>query len=127
MLESMRGSNCTESSHMGLITTFGSWVVGLQMSDCLIQERHHRHNHNVSEMRRSGFPQFGHYDTWLVDVLQMLEERNFGHLLYPGLSNSSDYIQTPESMGTVAVHYKELADTVNGLPIDFSKVHLSKE
>ncbi|GFH52681.1 hypothetical protein CTEN210_09158 [Chaetoceros tenuissimus] len=127
MLESMRGSNRTESFHKGLITTFGSWVVGLQMSDCLIRERRHRHNHNVSEMRRSGFPQLGHFDTWLVDELQILEERNYGHLLYPGWSNSSDYIQTPESMGTVAVHYQHLADKVNGLDIDMSKVNLSKE
>ena len=38
LLESMRGSNRTESFHKGLITTFGNWVVGVEMSDCLIRE-----------------------------------------------------------------------------------------
>lgn len=127
MLESIRGSNRTESYHKGLITTFGDWVVGVEMSDCLIRERRHRHNHNVSVQRRPGFPDVGHYDTWLIDELQLLVESNFGVLLYSSWSNSSDFKSTPESLGTVALHYKDLSDAVNELNLDMKKVKLTSE
>lgn len=123
----MLESNRTESYHKGLITTFGDWVVGVEMSDCLIRERRHRHNHNVSVQRRPGFPDLGHYDTWLIDELQLLVESNFGVLLYSSWSNSSDFKQTPESLGTVALHYKDLSDAVNEIDINMKKVKLTPE
>ena len=52
------------------------------MADMLIAEFRHRYNHRASERRRLGFPRLGHYDTWLVDSIQLLVERNHGVLLY---------------------------------------------
>ena len=54
------------------------------MADMLIAEFRHRYNHRASERRRLGFPRLGHYDTWLVDSIQLLVERNHGVLLYGG-------------------------------------------
>jgi hypothetical protein len=28
-------------------------------------------------------PEFGHYDTWLIDLFQKLDQQNTGKLLYP--------------------------------------------
>ena len=64
--------------------TFGEWCTGVEMADMLIAEFRHRYNHRASERRRLGFPRLGHYDTWLVDSIQLLVERNHGVLLYGG-------------------------------------------
>ena len=83
MIECICGTNRTEAYHKNLAVTFGSWHTGVEMSDCLLSERRHRHNHRASERRRSGFPKIGHYDTWLIDQLQILVLKNHGHVLYP--------------------------------------------
>ncbi|KAL7535665.1 hypothetical protein ACHAXR_006652, partial [Thalassiosira sp. AJA248-18] len=83
MLDCSRGTNRLESYHKGLITTFGSNNMGVEMSVCLLRERRHRHNHRVSERRRFGFPRIGHYDTWEIDELQVLVYKNHGCLIYP--------------------------------------------
>jgi hypothetical protein len=79
---------------------------------------YHRHNHKCSERRRYGFPRIGHYDTWLIDAIQLIVQRNHGVLLYPDWVNASDYKNTSESFGTIALHNQELADAVNGISID---------
>jgi hypothetical protein len=101
MLDCSRGSNDTECAHKQFITTFGTWNTGVQMSDVLMAEWRHRYNQHVSERRRLGFPRIGHYDTWLIDYLQIIVERNHGVLLYPDWSNASDYETTCERFGTV--------------------------
>ena len=112
LIECNRGTNRTENFHKQILTTFGTWHTGIEMSDCLTAERRHRFNHRVSERRRLGFPQLGHFDTWLVDSLQILVMRNHGALLYSDWTNASDYKDTDESFGTVALHSQELADAV---------------
>ncbi len=72
MIECTRGTNRTEAYHKNLIVTFGSWHTGVEMSDCLLAERRHRHNQHVSEKRRPGYPKFGHYDTWIEEQRQNL-------------------------------------------------------
>ena len=62
-----------EAYHKNLNDTFGSWHVGISMTEVLVAERRHRHNQNTSERRRVDFPVIGHYDTWLIDSLQILE------------------------------------------------------
>ena len=44
MIECKRGTNRTEGYHKNIITSFGTWHVGMEMSDCLLRERRHRHN-----------------------------------------------------------------------------------
>lgn len=82
------------------------------MSDCLSRERRHRHNQNVSQKRRSGFPRLGHYDTWLVDLLQALVMKNHGLRIYPDLSNTSEYIFTDESFDSIALQSHRLNEAV---------------
>ncbi len=88
------------------------------MSDFLMAEWRHRYNQHVSERWRLGFPRIGHYDTWMIDYLQLIVERNHGVLLYPDWSNASDYKTTREHFGTVAIHSQELADTINNIELD---------
>ena len=88
------------------------------MANVLMAEWCHRCNQHVSERQRLGFPRIGHYDTWLIDSLQIIVERNHGVLLYPDWSNASDYATTPEHFGTVAIHSPELADAIADIKLE---------
>ena len=129
LLDCSRGSNDTECAHKQFITTFGTWNTGVKMSDFLMAEWRHRYNQHVSERRRLGFPRIGHYDTWLIDYLQLIVERNHGVLLYPDWSNASDYETTREHFRTVAIHSQELADAINNIELDqeISKYRLTSD
>ena len=116
-LDCSRGSNDTECAHKQFITTFGMWNTGVEMSDVLMAEWRHRYNAHVSERWRLGFPVIGHYDTWLIDYLQIIVKRNHGVLLYPDWSNASDYVITREKFGTVAIHSPQLADAINNIEL----------
>jgi hypothetical protein len=108
LFDCSRGTNRVESFHKDLISDWGSWAMGMEMSVKLLAEKRHRHNHRVSEKRRDGFPKIGHYDTWEVDELQSLVYQNRGFLLFPHWSNSSDYVTTEESFDVVALQSKEV-------------------
>ena len=108
LLDCNRGTNDVENSHKQIITTFGTWCTGVEMADCLLAERRHRYNHRVSERRRRGFPKLGHFDTWLIDKLQLLIEKNHNKLFYPSWPNTGDYADTSEQFGTVPIHSAEL-------------------
>jgi hypothetical protein len=112
VIECMRGTNRTEAVHKGLVTTFGGWNMGVEMSSCVLAEYRHRYNHRCSERRRLGFPRIGHVDTWLIDKLQNLVHKNHGRLLYPDWSNASDYKDTDESFDTNAIHSRNLHDAL---------------
>ena len=107
-----RGTNDTECVHKQIVTTFGTWNTGVELGDLLMAERRHRYNHKVSERRRLGFPILGHFDTWLIDSLQVLVEHNHGIQLYQEWSNASDYKETGERFGTVRMHTDELDDAM---------------
>ena len=112
-----RGTNDVENFHKHLIATFANWHNGLEMSDCLLRERRHRHNQKISERRRFGYPTVGHFDSWKIDQMQNLVEMNHGVLLYPYWSNASDLKQTDESLGTVCLHNDELETAIAAIPI----------
>lgn len=103
MIDCKRGTNRTEAHHKGLASTVGGWTAGVEFADYLVGEHRHRDNHRASEKHRFGFPRIGHFDTWLVDALQILVLDNHGCALYPHWSNSSDYKETDESFDTVAL------------------------
>ena len=112
LLDCSRGTNRVESFHKDLITDWGSWNLGMEMSVKLLAEKRHRHNHRVSEKRRDGFPKIGHYDTWEVDELQSLVLKNRGFLLFPNWSNSSEYVTTKESFDVVALQSTEVQEAL---------------
>ena len=128
MIEFIRGTNRTEAYHRSLLSVFG-WCCGIEMSDCLLAERRHRHNHRVSEKRRLDFPVTGHYNTWKIDGLQNLVWKNHGIQLYSGWTNASDYRDTDESFDTVALHNDKLHEAVETRwdSIDQSKVKLTRD
>ena len=104
LLDCNRGTNDTENVHKNLVTTFGTWNTGIEMADALLREFRHRFHHNISERRHRNFPRLGHYDTWLIDHLQLLVERNHNKLLYPSWPNTADYADTEEKFGVVQIH-----------------------
>ena len=101
-----------------IVTTFGTWCTGVEMPDVLLAEFRHRYNHRVSERRRTGFPKLGHYDTWLIDSLQLIVERNHGVQLFEGWSNTSDFVDTPERCGTVCLHSPELGAAIEAIELE---------
>ena len=113
-----RGTPDVENIHKLLLTIYGTWHVGIEMSDYLLRERRHRHNHKASELRRYLFPRIGHYDTWLIDAIQKYVEVNHGVSMYPTWVNASDYRNTEESFGTIALHDEELAMALNNIQVD---------
>jgi hypothetical protein len=67
-----RGTNDTECFHKQLLASIGTWACGVEMTDCVLAECRHRYNLHVSERRHPGFVRTGHYDTWMIDILQIL-------------------------------------------------------
>ena len=128
-IECRRGTNRTESYHKKLAGTFYGCHLGVEMSDAVLAEMRHRHNHACSELRRSGFPIFGHVDTWLPDQIQNLVLQNHGVVLFKDWSNASDYLETNERFDTVAIHNSDLHVALQEQwdTIDKTKVHLTRD
>ena len=120
VIECLRGTPRTEAVHKSLITTFGGWNMGVEMSSCVLAEFRHRYNHRCSERRRCGFPRIGHYDTWATDKIQNLVHKNHGRLLYSGWSNASDFKETDESFDTTAIHSSRLHSALKQRWIELS-------
>eukprot|EP00804_Cyclotella_cryptica_P030502 CCRYP_008559-RA/>CCRYP_008559-RA protein AED:0.95 eAED:0.95 QI:0/0/0/0.33/1/1/3/0/557 len=127
LIECSRGTNRTEAYHKHLSVTFRNWSTGVEMSDCLLAERRHRHNHKCSERRRFGFPVVGHFNTWVIDQLQNLVRDNHGIQLFPHWSNASDYITTNETFDTIALHHKGLHDKLQECCEKIGPVKLTRE
>jgi hypothetical protein len=53
-------------------------------------------------------------------------ERNRGIILYPGWTNSGDYLKTPENFGTGPIQTDELTDAINAISLP-NKVKLTRE
>ena len=112
-----RGTNDAECVHKQIITTYGSWSTGPEVFDCMLSVFRHRYNHNVAARRRPGFPTLGHYDTHLIDELQLLVEQNHNKLLYPHWSNSFDLARTDETFNTVRLHSDSLHEELQWLKL----------
>ena len=97
MIECMQCTNGTEAYNKNIVMTFGGWHTRIEMSTCLLSEQRHHYNHQCAELQWFGFSSIGHYDTWLIDQLQILVMRNRGWRLFPNWSNASDYKTTEES------------------------------
>ncbi len=127
LIECLRGTNRTEAYHKNLAVTFGSWHVGVEMSDCLLAERRHRHNHKCSERRRFGFPVLGHYNTWVVDQLQNLVRENHHTQMFPYWSNASEFKSTNETFDTIALHHESLHNKLEDKCKELGHVSLTRE
>ncbi len=112
LLRSSHGTNSVENTHRQYSTTF-RFRTGIEMADCLLEERRHRQNQNIACECFESYPDVGHFDTWLIDKLQNLLEHNHGKRLYDDWISASDFQKTPESFNMVALHSKELADALN--------------
>ena len=113
----LRGTGLTEAVHKQMLQSIGSSSMGIEMSDCVHLEHRHRYNHRVAERKRPCFPLIGHYDTWLVDAIQILVEHNHNVLVYATWSNGQDWAETPETFGTIPLQMGELTNAIRALTI----------
>jgi hypothetical protein len=118
LLECDRDTNLVENSHKYLKNTFGYHSMGIQFTDGLLAERRHRRNTRASIRNRSGFPNVGHYDPWLVDAMQNITDQKYKILLYPHWVNSSEFAGTEEKFGFVSLAEPDLEAAINELQID---------
>jgi hypothetical protein len=84
---------------------------------CFTGDRLHRHNIRMGRRYIASFSFVGHYDTWKLDDLQKLIEKNHGLVFLPGHNCASDYKDTAETFQTVAIHTKELHDALEKVQI----------
>ncbi|GFH55445.1 hypothetical protein CTEN210_11921 [Chaetoceros tenuissimus] len=117
ILKCDRDTNLLENSHKNLTNTFGHYNMGWEFADCLLAERRHRHNHRAAITNRSGYPNIGHYDTWLIDARQNRMIAKYNQLLYPQWVLASDFESTDESFGFVTLASEELQIAINSLEI----------
>jgi len=99
----------------------------VKMADCLLAEKRHRHNQNISERRRAGFPKLGHFSSHKIDQLQELYVENHGCVLYPGWISASAYKPTDESFDTIALHHTQLHDALKARREELGDVALTKD
>ena len=90
-------------------------------------ERNHRHNHRMPLIKRVNFPNIGHYDTWIIDALQILYKQKCNTLLFQDWSNALDYIDTPESFGTISLHDDGLQHLLDSTSINYNNIRLAKD
>ena len=45
LYHSIRGTNLIELFHKSLVSTYGTWQVRIEYSDCLLMEYNYRNNH----------------------------------------------------------------------------------
>mmetsp|Transcript_7022 Transcript_7022/g.18336 ORF Transcript_7022/g.18336 Transcript_7022/m.18336 type:complete len:138 (-) Transcript_7022:84-497(-) len=57
------------------------------------------------------------YDTWLIDLLQVLVSLNWSFLLFPEWSNTADYAPTDETFDTVPLHSTELGAAIDQITL----------
>lgn len=51
LLDCNRGTNNVEAIHEQLATLYGTWKMGVQMSDALLSERRYWYNHKINERK----------------------------------------------------------------------------
>ncbi|KAJ1626295.1 hypothetical protein T492DRAFT_878692 [Pavlovales sp. CCMP2436] len=98
-----RGSNHPEAHHKGLVTTFGTW-----------------------NRLRPGFPVLGIYDTWLIDLLQVLVSQNRYVLLFPEWSNTGDLAPTAETFDMVPLPSTELGAAIDHITLTPEHAFIAK-
>jgi hypothetical protein len=112
LLDCNRGKNDAEAKHTQSVALYRTRCMGVEMSDALLSEIYHWGNIRVNERKTLGYPQIGYYDTWKIDLLQLLVDKKHGDLLYPYWSNASDLKETLESFDTIALHSEELHEAL---------------
>jgi hypothetical protein len=115
LLECDRATSGAENDHKQIASTHGKWPMGFAMGDCVLAEHRHRKNHKASQKRRPGFPVLGHFDTWLTDAPQIIYEDDHNVLICPGHSNTSAFVPTAETFGTVPIAPPEIRNAINRL------------
>ncbi|KAL7477310.1 hypothetical protein ACHAW6_003119 [Cyclotella cf. meneghiniana] len=119
LIECLRGTDCTEACHKNLAVTFGSWPIGVEMSDCLLAECRHHHNYRCSERHCFGFPVLGNYNTWVMDQLQNLLRENHDIQI--------KFKSTNETFDTIALHHESFHNKLEDKCKELGHVNLTWE
>lgn len=103
LYRSARGTSNLESLHQYLTTSFGHTIAGPYYSDCLLAIVKHHYNWRQSRKNRPGFPPIGHYNGLLIDRINELYERIYGHKKYVDWSEYNENIPLKSAYGIVEV------------------------
>ena len=106
MYDSSRGTKQVESVHKYPIAIVRGWNTSVKMPVALFGKKRHPHNQRVAIRCHVGYPKISHYDPWLIEEFRLLYESNHGSLLYPNVTNSSQYISTNESFDAAASNFR---------------------
>jgi hypothetical protein len=91
-----RGTNFVEGGiHQKIARLFASFNAGPELADCIMAEYRHRHNVDVQRTRKGVYPNFLHYDVWILNELKSITTR-----LFVGLVPFHDWLGTDEFQST---------------------------
>lgn len=72
----IRGTNSLEGGvHQNLIRKFGSFGAGPELANAMLTEYRLRHNIDVGTKNRNGHQYKGHYDPWLVQLIDHVRQK----------------------------------------------------
>jgi hypothetical protein len=117
LLKCRRDTNMVENSHKHLLNTFGEFNIGIRFFDCVLAEHRHRSNTKASIRNRMNYPDFGHYDSWMIEVYQNQVLDTHDTLIYPGFINTSEFHPTDEKFGFVDICPQDLKFEINKLNV----------
>ena len=66
------GKQAVSYFNVTINVAFGGWHVSVTMSAVLLAKNRYQHNQRCAERQIDGEPMIGHYDTWLIHLLQQL-------------------------------------------------------
>lgn len=107
----IRGTNTVELWHQYIEMRFGSWNAGPRFANAAMLVLADRRNKRASVRYRANFPDFGHYEHYLIDDLNQIYFDLFKERLFLWWKDSKRSILTEETFGMVPslpLHLQEI-------------------
>jgi hypothetical protein len=103
----IRGTSHIESFHQHIEMRFQPWNAGPKHVDLVLLLIMHRFNIRASERNRPNFPVLGHYDHFLIDLIQEITQELFGNSVHQNWwERTTAGIMSEESFGiTSQLHF----------------------
>jgi hypothetical protein len=108
----LRGTNAVELWHQYLEMRFSSWAAGPDFAQAAMDLLLNRRNCRASVRNRPNFPDFGHYEHYLIDEINDLFTYLYGERRYQHWNPRSETKILRESFGIVPILPLELQEEV---------------
>lgn len=112
--------------HQKLGRKIASYNAGPRFGYMLLLSFSLRHNERTARKNRPEYPNFGHFDVWLIDELQLVSEQHYGYenRAYPNWIPSFYLEDTGEVFGIPKL---EIPDGLNILPFSETIIGLTRD